>query len=292
MSLDENIRKQVLAFQEDEISENEIYCKLAAAVKSPENSEILEQIADDELRHARVWQKYTQEEIKPNPWKVWFYVLVSRIFGYTFGIKLMERAEESAQRSYAALQEIIPEAGQIMKEEEEHECQLIQLLDEERLQYISSIVLGLNDALVELTGALAGLTLALQNTRLIALTGLITGIAASLSMGASEYLATKSRQEKQTKNPLKASVYTGITYIFTVFMLILPYLLFNNYYLCLAFSLGVAVAIVAAFTYYVSVAQNVSFRSRFTEMAGLSLSVAALSFGIGYLVRILLGVEV
>jgi VIT1/CCC1 family predicted Fe2+/Mn2+ transporter len=97
------------------------------------------------------------------------------------------------------------------------------LLDEELLRYAGSIVLGLNDALVELTGALAGFTLALQNTRLIALTGLITGVAAALSMAASEYLSTRS--EGGGRSPLRASLYTGTAYIITVFLLILPYLL-------------------------------------------------------------------
>lgn len=61
-----------------------------------------------------------------------------------------------------------------------------------RLSYMSSVVLGLNDALVEFTGALAGFTLALNEPRLVALTGSITGVAAALSMAASEYLSTKS----------------------------------------------------------------------------------------------------
>ena len=56
------------------------------------------------------------------------------------------------------------------------------------------MVLGLNDALVEFTGALAGYTFALQNTLLVAMTGLITGVAASLSMATSEYLSTKSEE--------------------------------------------------------------------------------------------------
>lgn len=88
------------------------------------------------------------------------------------------------------------------------------------------MVLGLNDALVELTGVLAGLTLALQNTRLVAMTGFITGIAASLSMSASEYLSAKSEEGPQ--DPLKASIYTGSAYVLTVLFLIFPYLLFTN----------------------------------------------------------------
>jgi VIT1/CCC1 family predicted Fe2+/Mn2+ transporter len=151
-------------------------------------------------------------------------------------------------------------------------------------------VLGLNDALVELTGALAGLTLALQNTKLIALSGLITGIAASLSMAASEYLSTRS--EKTGKRPIRAAIYTGIAYITTVTLLILPYLLLDNYYIDLAISLSTAVIIIAVFNYYISVAKGESFRERFVEMAGLSLSVAAFSFVIGYFIRQWLGIEI
>jgi len=164
------------------------------------------------------------------------------------------------------------------------------MLDEERLRYAGSVVLGLNDALVELTGALAGLTLALQNVKLIALSGLITGIAASLSMAASEYLSTRS--EDTGKHPVRAAVYTGIAYIITVTLLILPYLLFKNYYLDLAIALTTAVLIIAAFNYYISIAKGDSFRKRFLEMAGLSLSVALFSFIIGYFIRIWLGIEI
>jgi VIT1/CCC1 family predicted Fe2+/Mn2+ transporter len=143
---------------------------------------------------------------------------------------------------------------------------------------------------VELTGALAGFTLALQNTKLIALTGLITGIAAAMSMAASEYLSTRS--EETTKQPGRAAVYTGIAYILTVALLILPYLLFQNYYLDLGLALGTGVLIIAAFNYYISVAKDEPFRRRFLEMAGLSLSVALFSFVVGFLIRQFLGVDV
>ena len=164
------------------------------------------------------------------------------------------------------------------------------MLDEERLRYAGSIVLGLNDALVELTGALAGLTLALQNEKLIALSGLITGIAASMAMAASEYLSTRS--EKTDRHPVRAAVYTGSAYFITVIFLVLPYLLFSNYYLDLAIALTTAVIIIAVFNYYISVAKDESFRERFIEMAVLSLSVAAISFVVGFFIRKWLGVEV
>ena len=290
MQLSEDVRKQVLTFQQTEITEHHIYKRLAKKVNSPENAKIIEQIAEDELRHYNGWKKYTNQEIQPRWFMVWFYYLISVAFGFTFGIKLMERGEENAQENYAGISHTIPEAIKFQHEEDVHEEQLINMLDEERLRYAGSIVLGLNDALVELTGALAGLTLALQDVKLIALSGLITGIAASMSMAASEYLSTRS--EDTTKHPVRAAIYTGIAYIITVALLVLPYLLFDNYILDLIITLTTAVVIIAVFNYYISIAKGESFRARFTEMAGLSLAVALFSFVIGYFIRQWLGIEV
>jgi VIT1/CCC1 family predicted Fe2+/Mn2+ transporter len=289
MELDEQQRQQLSIFQRNEITEHHIYTKLAGTV-GPENSQVLEQIAADELRHYREWSKYTRKEVAPDQLKVWMYYGISRVLGFTFGIKLMERGEQKAESSYKHLLQRIEEAEAILQDEDKHEAALIELLDEERLRYVGSIVLGLNDALVELTGALAGLTLALQDTQLIALSGTITGIAAALSMGASEYLSTKS--EETTKEPLKASIYTGMAYIATVLILILPYLFLDNFYICLAWALTAAVLIIAMFNYYISVVKDEPFKKRFLEMAGVSLGVAGLSFLVGYVVRTALGVEI
>jgi VIT1/CCC1 family predicted Fe2+/Mn2+ transporter len=290
MQLSESIRKQVLGFQQTEITEHHIYKRLAKKVNSPENAKIIEQIAEDELHHYNGWKKYTNQDIEPRWFYVWFYYFISVVFGFTFGIKLMERGEENAQANYAGISNAIPEALKFQHEEDVHEEQLINMLDEERLRYAGSIVLGLNDALVELTGALAGLTLALQDVKLIALSGLITGIAASMSMAASEYLSTRS--ENTSKQPVRAAIYTGIAYIITVALLVLPYLLLENYILDLVITLTIAVAIIAVFNYYISVAKGESFRARFTEMAGLSLGVALFSFIVGYFIRQWLGIEV
>ena len=290
MPQEESILPILEEFQRIEITEHLIYERLAKRINDPENSQVLQQIADDELRHAEDWKKYTQKDIKPDMWQVWKYYLISRILGFTFGIKLMERGEEKAQANYTKLIGRVPEIENWIHEEEVHEQKLLAMLDEERLRYAGSVVLGLNDALVELTGALAGLTLALQNTKLIALSGLITGIAASLSMAASEYLSTRS--EETEKHPVRAAIYTGIAYIITVAVLVLPYLLIQNYIVDLIITLTLAVLIIAAFNYYISVAKDEPFRARFLEMAGLSLGVAGLSFVIGYLIRTFLGIEV
>src|SRR6056297_556453 len=282
--------KQVKQFQRNEITEYQIYSKLSKQIKEEKNAQTLQRIGDDELRHYHFWKEYSGEEVKPNRWKIFKFYWVSRILGITFGIRLMEKGEEGAQEEYLKACEYIPEAKQIVVDEDEHEEELIDLVKEKKLDYVGSIVLGLNDALVELTGTLAGLTFALQNTRLIAVAGLITGIAASFSMAASEYLSTKS--EGNGAHALASSIYTGLAYIGTVIILILPYLLFTNYFLCLGMTLTFAVLVILFFNYYIAIAKNLNFKKRFWEMFTISMGVAAFTFGIGYVIRIFLGVDV
>jgi len=289
-TLPDQTRRLLVEFQRTEITEQHVYNRLAASLPEGENRRVLEKIAQEEGAHAEVWASYTGQNVPPRRGTVWLHYWLGRLLGITFSIKLLERAEQRAEEGYRQVQDAVPEAAAIAREEDAHEHALIGMLDEERLRYTGSMVLGLNDALVELTGALAGLTLALQNTRLIALTGLITGMAAALSMAASEYLSTRS--EDSSKNPLKASVYTGVAYVVTVALLITPYLVLENYYLCLACTLAVAVVIIAAFNYYISVARDQPFRDRFLEMTLLSFGVAGLSFLLGFAIRKLLGVEV
>jgi VIT1/CCC1 family predicted Fe2+/Mn2+ transporter len=285
----ELFQKHLLNFQKNEITEHHIYKRLAESTKSSANRQVLLNIADDELHHYNGWKNYTQQDVKPDRWKILKYYWISRLFGLTFGIQLMERGEETAQKNYDQYKTRIAEIEKFIDDEHNHEDALIGMIDEEHLQYVGSIVLGLNDALVELTGALAGFTLALQNTRLIALSGAITGVAAALSMAASEYLSTRS--EETNKEPAKAAVYTGIAYILTVIVLILPYLLVPNYYIALAITLILAVIIIAMFNFYISIVKNEPFRKRFLEMAGVSIGVAMFSFLLGYLFRMLIGVD-
>lgn len=290
MELTKELKDKIRIFQKTEITEYHIYSRLARRAGSEKNRKLLEKIAEDERRHAIFWQEYSHEMTKPSRVKVFFYILAARLLGFTFAVKLMEKGEEKAQENYEKVIEAIPESEAIFQEEFEHENELLEMLDEDLLRYIGSIVLGLNDALVELTGALAGLTLALQNTRLIAMTGLITGLAAALSMGASEYLSTKS--EETSKNPIRASIYTGSAYVVTVIFLILPYLILPNYYIALGSTLLVAILIIASFNYYISIAKDLSFRRRFLEMIMLSFGVAAFSFVMGYAIRTFLGIDV
>lgn len=147
---------QFKKLQQNEIDGSFIYRKMAGRTKKSKDRKILIDIADDELRHSKIFEKYTKEKLKPRRIRIFFYILASYIFGYTFVIKLLEKSEDAGIELYKKETEKIPEIKQILREEEIHEQELIEMLDEERLKYLGDIVLGMNDALVELTGALAG----------------------------------------------------------------------------------------------------------------------------------------
>ena len=276
--------------QQSELTESVIYEKIAKFAKGDENKATLLRLSKEEKAHYEIWKKYTGLEMQPQKGKVLWYTLLARVLGFTFAVKLMENGEENSQEEYEQLASEVEESILIRQQEEEHEAALLGMLDEERLQYVGSMVLGLNDALVELTGSLAGFAFALQNTRLIALSGLIVGISATFSMASSEFLAARSEGRSDA---LKSCSYTGIAYLLTVVALIAPYLIFgtSQYIPALICMLVVVVLIIAGFTYYTSVAQGQPFKSRFFEMAGISITVAVVSFVVGILAKQFLGVD-
>ncbi len=289
--LSERALNIIKKMQQNELNESIIYKKIAKFAKGDENKKTLERLSNEEKAHYEIWKSYTDIEMKPKKAKIAWYAFLARVFGFTFAIKLMERGEGNAQQEYECLLDEVEESAAIRKDEEDHESALVDMLDEERLQYVGSMVLGLNDALVELAGSLAGFTFALQDTRLVALSGLIVGISATFSMASSEFLAAKSEGRSDA---LKSCAYTGVAYLVTVALLILPYLILgkSEYILALVLMLLIIVAIIAAFTYYTSVAKDQPFKSRFIEMASISIGVAVISFVVGILAKEFLGVNI
>ena len=212
MQLTDAILKKIAVFQRNEITEHYIYTRIAGVTADPHNREVLYRIAAEELTHYTIWKQYTAKEIGPSMLRVWFYYLIARLLGMTFAIKLMEGVEQGAQAGDEALLAAVPEMPAMLANEAKHEWELIALIDEERLKYVGSVVLGLNDALVEFTGTLAGLTFAIQNSQIIAVAGLITGVAASLSMAASEYPLAAVRGDEWHEPQKGRTVYRSHVY--------------------------------------------------------------------------------
>ena len=281
-------RRRLIRLQRMERTEMEVYRRLANREKKAENKNLLQKISIQENNHYNLLKEKTGEDVDYSKFRVYFHVITSIFLGLTFSLKLMEKIEQNAAQEYRDLG-----YDDIAEEEDEHEKELLSLLEEDALNYLSSIILGLSDALVELTGALAGLTFAFQELRVVALAGLVTGISASFSMAASEFLATK--EENSNRSPIKAALFTGSAYIITVFLLVIPYLLLTDnseiifglepHIQALIITFIIGLLIIALFNFYVSVAQDKSFNRRFIEMVIILLIVTMISFLIGLILR-------
>jgi VIT1/CCC1 family predicted Fe2+/Mn2+ transporter len=292
--ISKDVYLQALKSQRDEINGAALYAFMAKTQerKHPQNAKVLSQMSQDEMVHYNVWAAITRKQMKAH---ILWQKILTVILGFTFTLKFLEKGEDIGTKEYAQLQKEVPAAAKMAADEKHHEDELHTMLDEERLHYVGSMVLGLNDALVELTGAITGVTFSLQNCRLIALTGIVTGVAATLSMMASNYLAESAEGHKDA---FKSSLYTGAAYLVTVALIVLPYLCLlgadqSMAYLW-AFCIMIAEVIceIAFFNFYISVAQGQKFWKHFLLMAAISLGVAAISYGIGYAAKLALGIEV
>ncbi|NPV89081.1 rubrerythrin family protein [Coprothermobacteraceae bacterium] len=275
-------------FQQNEITESVIYASFAKR-SSAKNRPILSQRAQDEKRHYEMWKSVTGIEVAPRRGRVLLYVALSFIFGVTFAMKLMESGEKATEETYKSLSAEYPEVYQIYADEEQHEKLLYQMIEEEKLSYLGSIVLGLNDALVEITGTLAGLSFAFEGARTAGVAGLITGVAASLSMSASEYL---SQVAEKGENPVRAAAYTFVAYFGVVLALVFPYFLFSKALSAFSTTLGVGLCVILYYAAFASVIHDRRFLRTFLEMLAIVIGVSVVSFGIGSLARRFFGITI
>lgn len=293
--------QQLLASQKDEITSHVLYKKVGESLKNEHNRELLLGISRDEMQHYQFLKNYSGQDVKPSKLKLWFFMVLAKVLGLTFAFKYFEYGENKAVNGYNEMMAEFPELKAFIEDEERHEQAMIDIIHERKLNYVGSIVLGLNDALVEFTGALAGYTFAMRDSRLIGIIGLITGVAAALSMASSEYFSKKNENAVGNKNesdadsgenPLAASIYTGIAYIVTVILLVLPFFMLHNYFAALIITIIIAILVIFVFNFYISIVKNYKFWRRFLTMAGISLGVAAVSFIIGVIIRLVFDVDV
>ncbi len=288
MISEKKIQEAACRMQKREITQYAIYRKLSAIAKKKKNRDILQSIAGREKSQYEFWKRLTGRDASPRRIKVSLYFLMARILGPSFTLRLMENEKSFTMQAYRKLKAFDGDSEEFIRKGEAEELDILKLIDEEKMKYTDSMILGLNDGLVELVGGLAGFTFALQEAKLIAAAGLIMGVAGAFSLAGSEYLSTI---DKGDKNPVKASVYTGVVYFIIVALLILPFLIHVNPFFNLAVSLLVAVFVIALFNFYVSVAKGVSFRKRFIPMISIGMGVAVFNFVLGLGIRELLGIS-
>lgn len=281
-------------FARNEYRDYVTYKELAKAETIPEFKKILEELTRHEESDLNFWLKFSSEkQFRISPLEIFFLRCLRKILGLTFTAKFLERQEKQAVLNYSlflgqAEEGVREQIRDIIQHEEYHERVLIGHIKEERIAFMSSIILGLNDALIELTGALTGFAFAFRNNRIVTMAGLILGVAAALSMASSSYL---SARHEEGKDPVKAGLYTGLSYLAVTSLLLSPFLALSSVPGALAAMAGGVLLIVVGLSYYTAIVFERNFRNSLTEMLLCSVGVALVSFLIGVWVRRLTGVE-
>lgn len=282
-------------FAKAEYKDYILISELAKIEKSPQFKKILNTIAAHELRHYEFWSKLSSEkQFRSSSLEVFWIKLIRKILGVTFVAKLIEKEEQEAIAGYKKYLKEAPidlrkKVEDIINDEVEDERIIVDQIKESRVEYFSSVILGLNDGLIELTGALIGFSFAFNNHLFVASAGFITGVAASLSMASSAYLQAR---HEEGKDPIKSGIYTGVSYIIVVILLVSPYFLLANIYNSIVTMFTIVALILAAVSYYTSVIFERSFKRQFLEMMVFSVGVALIAFAIGSLFRLFTGINV
>ena len=149
----------------------------------------------------------------------------------------------------------------------------------------SAIILGMHDALVSLTGLIAGLCFVFADTNIIVISCIVSSITASLSMGAANYLAVKAVNKE---NAMRAALYTAGAYMATCALLILPFFIFLNRVIALLSVFLMVVLIIYLFN--IGFYRNNRFYKHFYEMLLVCFTVSLVAFAIGQGAKYFLGV--
>lgn len=284
---------------DDEFTDHLVYKKLAAIEKTESNRLMLLRLSEQEQGHFKFWNSYVKGyQPRVNKFFIFTMVLLRRLLGLTFTIKLLERHEGKVIREYKRFAETLPDQERkkldsIIADEEEHERFFVSQINESVVKYMSFIALGLADAIVEITGVHAGFLGVTSSTLIAGIAGLVVGVAAAISMASAAYLQSKQVQsnQEQTRSPIISAVSTGIAYISTVVVLALPYFFTEDMAYAFGVSVALAIAMAAFFTFYSSVILEKKFSRELLETVGLTLGTAFATFLFGSWLGSLFGIS-
>jgi len=280
-----DVRKFALEAAEDEYREHKVYSALARIEWNRERRELLRRLAEQEYRHYSFWTRLAGREARPRHVTpiVILYVLARLLMGASVIAKLQERSERRTKAMYREALKYLEgpdreELQRIIAEEESHEEALVTQISDVYSRYMGSLALGLADAIIEITGAHAGALGTTSSTLVAGVIGLVTGVSAAISMASAAYLQAK---HETGKTPGMAALVTGLSYIFAVALLSLPYFLTHNLAIAFTASILVAIALTALLSFQAYVMAEADFKREFTQTTALTLGVAALAYVLG-----------
>lgn len=273
----------------DEFSDYSLYERLSETIASDSPfAEVLKELSATEHGHYEFWRKYVpEEEPRLARLKLYWVLFLRRFLGLTFATRYLDRHESNVFKEYQALEHLIPQADrpafhEMITDEREHEKAFALKVESSAVSYISFVVLGLADALVEISGIHAGSLGFYDRTEIAGLAGVIAGGAASLAMASAAFAQAKQGFKGSAR---LSATYTGVSYFLTAIVLATPYFLTSNMVLALSSSLTLAVTILALTTWYSIVIQERAFLKDFLEILAILFAATIVLYTFGYLVR-------
>ena len=299
MTLTENLTKVADEACIDEYTDYAVYTKLSSRQKknNPKFSEALSNLASAEKRHYEFWRKYSSDSSKPPKARsmvVRLVLFLRFLFGASFAIKFLEKHEDKVIKQYKSVEHLIPEQDRsefelMVADEQEHEKMFAEQMQGSYVKYISFVILGLADAIVEISGIHAGSLGIYTSTELTGLAGIVAGAAASIAMASAAFAQAKQGFQG---SPSISAVFTGISYFVNAVVLATPYFLTRNMSVAISISVILAIIIIAFVSYYNSVISDSSFVRDFSELAGIMLGATVALYFFGSFIRALLGITI
>lgn len=273
----------------EEIFNVHLYEWLANSTSDADLKETLQKFAHQERAHYEFWKRWFAGEALYPRWRLRWYKLLVKLLGVSFILRQLERKEHATIKAYQGIAPTLEAAQRdqllrLIEDEEQHESAFLKAIQgqEPRLRYLGFIVLGLSDAIIEVTGVHAGFLGVSHRPLAAGIAGLIVGFAASISMASAAYLQAK--QNPSVSAPLSA-LYTGLSYIAAVVLLALPYFFFRSMGAAFWGSVLLAILCILGFVYYSAVVFERPFRQEALESLSVLAATALLSYGFGELLR-------
>jgi len=294
----------------DELFDLSLY-KALREITDRDSQKVLDELVRVEAEHLAFWQRFFDTRLTALDFgrrlKLWFFVLVCRVFGTTAVHLVLEAIEVHGVRKYLSLWKVYKEQPlgtalkDILLDEFKHEDVLVTQLTERKInpEKIRNIFLGLNDGLVEILGAVSGFFAAFGDAVTVLIAASTTAVAGSLSMGAGAYAALSSEKEvkgtqfdkkqflgeetgssRMEEQPLSSAVVVGCSYFAGAMVPVLPVLLGATNALSSLVAAGSMVILVSTLLAFLS---GMNIRRRIL----LNLIIIAVAVGVTYAIGIL-----
>ncbi|MEM0020578.1 MAG: ferritin family protein [Fervidicoccaceae archaeon] len=291
----DDLKNSLEKFCIDEYVDSKIYEALAKQEKDSRKREVLQRMSLEERQHYEFWKSLIGSECRTTgiKRKILTMLMLRKLFGLTFTSLFLERHEAEVVEAYESIAQKLPQQfskmlEKIIEEEEKHERETISEIDERIVKYMSFVILGLADAIVEINGVHAGFLGVTESTIVTGIAGLVVGLSAAISMASAAYLQAK---HEAGKSPKTSALMTGVAYILAVVALALPYFIIRHMLSAFAISVSLGIAMIAGFTFYASVLQDKKFTREFLESVVLMMGTALASYLFGDLLGTVFGIR-